>query len=88
MRPLARLVGLPDRSLMESVRLAEVFAWRGMREQAFWALESARNAIDPGDESVFVQIWSLQQEMSVSPFLVPLQDDPRWRALMAKPAGA
>ncbi len=31
-------------------------------------------------------VWSLQVELRVSPFLKPLHDDPRWQALLFEPA--
>ena len=67
------------------VRLAEVYAYRGMREQAFGALAGVAEAIELNDGAMASQLWSWQVEMRVSPFLRPLHDDPRWQQLMVEP---
>jgi DNA-binding winged helix-turn-helix (wHTH) protein/tetratricopeptide (TPR) repeat protein len=54
----------------ERFRVAEVYAWRGEVEQAFAWLEPA----SPGE--VLERPWFQTR----SPFLAPLQADPRWQA--------
>jgi len=68
------------------IRLAEVFAFRGMTNQAFEALRGIREAIDRNKASEASQLWSWQVELRVSPFLKALHDDPRWQALLVEPA--
>jgi TolB-like protein/DNA-binding winged helix-turn-helix (wHTH) protein len=82
---LARLTANPGTEMMDNIRLAEVFAFRGASDQAIATLQNVRNAIDPADASSYAQVWWLQQEMALSPFLTPLHDDPRWSALMSEP---
>ena len=80
---LARLAARPAKPV--DVRLAEVYAYRGMREQAFGALAGVAEAIELNDGAMASQLWSWQVEMRVSPFLRPLHDDPRWQQLMVEP---
>jgi tetratricopeptide (TPR) repeat protein len=82
---LARLRIRRGRDMMENIRLAEVYAFRGMNDAAVATLQSYRQAFEPGDETLLSQIWWHRQEMSVSPFLMPLHSDPRWETLMAEP---
>lgn len=73
---------------MNEVRLAELYAFRGMTEKAFASLQSVIDAIQHDDDSALPaapRISQLQNEMQVSPFLKPLQTDPRWAALLADP---
>ena len=70
---------------MDSIRLAEVYAFRGMNDEAFASLQRERGALEHAKDLVRARIWHLQAEMRVSPFLKPLHPDPRWEALMAKP---
>jgi TolB-like protein/DNA-binding winged helix-turn-helix (wHTH) protein/Tfp pilus assembly protein PilF len=80
---LARLAAKPATPV--DVRLAEVYAYRGMREEAFAALSGVAQAIELNDGAMASQLWSWQVEMRVSPFLRPLHDDPRWAQLMVEP---
>jgi hypothetical protein len=82
---LARLVDGKGADQGKNIRLAEVYAYRGMMEQAISALQDYRNAIDTDEETAYADIWWLQREMLLSPFLTPLQADPRWTELMAEP---
>ena len=68
-----------------NIRLAEVYAFRGMTEEAFQTLKSVKEAVDRDEPSVASELWSWQLEMRVSPFLKPLHDDPRWKAMMVEP---
>lgn len=71
---------------MDSIRLAEVYAFRGMSEEAFSSLQAERRALEHAKDLARPQMWHFQQELRVSPFLKPLHADPRWNALMALPA--
>jgi TolB-like protein/DNA-binding winged helix-turn-helix (wHTH) protein len=68
------------------IRLAEVYAFRGMKEEAFRTLRGLKIAIDRDEAPLASQIWSWQLELRVSPFLKPLHADPRWTALLTEPA--
>jgi TolB-like protein/DNA-binding winged helix-turn-helix (wHTH) protein/Tfp pilus assembly protein PilF len=84
----AALERLSDRrgsEIIDNIRLAEVYALRGMNDAAISTLQDYRNAINPAGETIYSQIWWHQQEMSIAPFLAPLRVDPRWDALMAEP---
>ena len=82
---LERLIDDRQPDLMDNIRLAEVHAFRGSSDDAIATLQQYRNAIDRNDEAFYSQVWWMQREMSVSPFLAPLRTDPRWTALMAEP---
>lgn len=79
-RLAARSAGTPD------IHLAEAYAFRGMTDQAFQALEGLQVAVDRDDPADASKIWTWQIEMRVSPFLKPLHADRRWAALMTEPA--
>jgi len=80
---LGRLVA--ESSTPVDVRLAEVYAYRGMTEKAFQALQGVADAVRRNERAEASQLWSWQVEMRVSPFLRPLHDDPRWQQLMVEP---
>jgi TolB-like protein/Tfp pilus assembly protein PilF len=80
---LARLVARSKTT--PDIRLAEVYAFRGMTEEAFEALQGLQEAIEWYEPPLTSQIWSWQVEMRVSPFLKPLHADPRWQAMMVEP---
>jgi TolB-like protein/DNA-binding winged helix-turn-helix (wHTH) protein/Tfp pilus assembly protein PilF len=67
------------------IRLAEVYAFRGMTEEAFATLEGLLEAIDLDEPANASQVWSWQVELRVSPFLKPLHGDLRWKALLYQP---
>ncbi len=82
----AALGRLVDQSMEQvDIRLAEVYAFRGMVDEAFTALEGLNDAIERNEASTASQVWSWQVELRVSPFLKLLHDDPRWQALMFEP---
>ena len=83
---LGRLARSHGSDLGSNVRLAEVYAYRGMTEEAISTLQRYRNSIDPGAETFVSELFWMQREMHVSPFLTSLHADPRWSALMAEPA--
>ena len=67
------------------VRLAEVYAFRGMKDAAFEKLDGLRRAIELNEARAASQLWSWQVELRVSPFLQSLHDDPRWPPLLVEP---
>ena len=67
------------------IRLAEVYAFRGMTEEAFTTLEGLLEAIERDEPAYASQVWSWQVELRVSPFLKSLHRDPRWDALLYEP---
>ncbi len=81
---LGRLVAASTKKV--DIRLAEVFAFRGMFDEAFRTLEPLLEAIEQNEASAASQVWSWQVELRVSPFLKPLHGDPRWQALLVEPA--
>ena len=81
---LERLVARSEQPV--DIRLAEVYAFRGMNDQAFETLQGLQNAVDRNAPSEASQLWSWQVELRVSPFMVPLHDDSRWQALLVEPA--
>jgi TolB-like protein/DNA-binding winged helix-turn-helix (wHTH) protein/Flp pilus assembly protein TadD len=67
------------------VRLAEVYAFRGMHDAAFAQLEETRDALAiQKDERPYLSSY-FQEGLRFSAFLKPLHDDPRWAKLMAAP---
>jgi TolB-like protein/DNA-binding winged helix-turn-helix (wHTH) protein len=81
---LDRLARSPKVEVMDCIRLAEVYALRGMPEPAFAALERYTSTLDAADKRTASRRWWMQQELGISPFLKVLHDDPRWAALMAQ----
>ena len=81
---LSRLVEQSMSSV--DIRLAEVYAFRGMVNQAFEALQGIPEAIDRNAAAEASQLWSWQVELRVSPFLKTLHGDPRWQAMLFEPA--
>jgi TolB-like protein/predicted TPR repeat methyltransferase len=83
---LRRLAALPLD--LESIRLAELYVSRGMKEEAFASLKAVFDALARSPESSYwasTQAHELQMEMIQSSYLEPLRADPRWAALMAEP---
>lgn len=60
--------------------IAEVYAFRGMHDEAFNWLELVSR--QTYDERAMYPAWWTQQELPLSPFLKPLQGDPRWRRVL------
>jgi tetratricopeptide (TPR) repeat protein len=77
---LQRLAAQPD-DTMDSIRLAEVYAFRGMSQEAFASLQGRMEALER-DENGWFWIRIFQRQLNVSLFLKPLHADPRWAALM------
>ena len=74
-----------DSSAAVDIRLAEVYAFRGMTEEAFAALQGLLEAVERDEPAFASQVWSWQVELRVSPFLKSLHRDPRWDALLYEP---
>jgi TolB-like protein/DNA-binding winged helix-turn-helix (wHTH) protein/Flp pilus assembly protein TadD len=81
---LGRLVG--ESAAIIDIRLAEVYAFRGMIDDAFRTLDTLKEAVERNEPAEASDVWSLQVELRVSPFLKPLHADPRWQALVFEPA--
>jgi len=83
---LARLAARPVEP--GNTLLAELYAFRGMKEQAIAALTAAHDAIKraPGSaEHTRVRLRDMRLDMLLSPHLKALHDDPRWAELTAEP---
>ncbi len=80
---LARLIALaksPDSDGEIMLWIAEVYAYRGDRDEAFrWLDQAIRHARVVGAVS---QSWWSREEMQASPFLIPLRADARWGPLI------
>ncbi|MEX2148639.1 MAG: winged helix-turn-helix domain-containing protein [Steroidobacteraceae bacterium] len=83
---LQRLAALPVN--VENIQLAELYASRGMNEEAIVSLRAVRDALSSSAESRYwslAQAYILRNEMLKSPYLKPLRSDPRWAELMSEP---
>ncbi|MGE0580772.1 MAG: tetratricopeptide repeat protein [Steroidobacteraceae bacterium] len=80
---LARLMARPGHA--HDLRLAEILAWRGRRDEAFAVLAARRSAIERGEEPTPYRVWGYIEAMRWSYFLKPLHSDPRWTQLTAAP---
>ncbi len=74
---LRRLTGRPG-DIMDTIRLAEIYAYRGMNEEAFDALQDGKAALERPH-----YVWYFQHESRLSPFLKVLHSDARWSELIA-----
>ena len=90
---LARLSGPQDSAIdsidddiMNTVRLAEVQAFRGSKGDALETLEAKMEALAGDRGAASPVLWKLRAEAAYSPFLKPLHADPRWIALMGERA--
>jgi len=72
-----------SRSHMETIRLAEVYAFRGMADQAFKVLDGKKRALAREHGADSDHVWYLQFESRLSPFLKALHSDPRWAKYIA-----
>ncbi len=82
---LRRLTGPPG-EIMDTIRLAEVYAFRGMNGQAFQVLQDRKEALKRAHGRDLSHVWYLQHESRMSPFLKTLHSDPRWAAFMTDPS--
>ncbi len=81
---LKRLLTESD-DIMDIVRLAEVYAFRDMSDQAFEVLQGRKTAFERAHGSESGHVWYLQFESRISPFLKSLHSDPRWSKFVAVP---
>ena len=77
---LARVVKRQARA--PGVDAAEIYAYRGMREEAIESLVAARNSLKAAPELPPEVSFRFQMDLRGSPFLAPLREDPRFRALI------
>ena len=79
---LARLLDTED-AIFDTVRIAEVYAYRGMTDQAFATLHRRDQSLvsEHGAQSGYV--WYLRHEARLSPFLKSLHGDSRWVRFLA-----
>jgi TolB-like protein/tetratricopeptide (TPR) repeat protein len=80
---LARLIAVGERPHTDvdaKLRVGEVYAYRGMSDEAFEWL--SRVSQQTRDDRVVSPGWWIQQELPLSPFLQPLHEDPRWQSLL------
>ena len=82
---LRRLTGPPG-EIMDTIRLAEVYAFRSMNGQAFQVLQDRKEALQRAHGRDSGHVWYLQHESRLSPFLKTMHSDPRWAAFMAEPS--
>lgn len=71
----------PQESVMGSVRLAEIYAFRNRSDEAFRVLDAKDNLLSRSREGAAYQ-WYLRHEARLSPFLKVLHSDPRWAAFV------
>jgi TolB-like protein/Tfp pilus assembly protein PilF len=76
---------VPPAEVRSAVMLAEAHANNGDTETAFGVLAGARAECDRRNAEMPSLHWQLFEDLSVSPFLGPLHDDPRWARLVAPP---
>ncbi len=75
-----------SKDIMDSVRLAEVYAFRGMADEAFEVLAGKKQALAHEHGTDSGHVWYLTHESRMSPFLKALQSDPRWSTFVAFPS--
>lgn len=83
---LARLAARPVEP--GNTLLGELYAFRGMKDEAIAALIDARDALRKSRDSpehTRIRLHSMQEDMLRSPHLKALHDDPRWAELTADP---
>ena len=81
---LERLTAQPG-DTMDIIRLAEVYAFRGMSDEAYAMLLEHKGALEHNKDRSQPRISYFQNELRLSPFLKSLHNDPRWQAMMVKP---
>ena len=69
-------------TVMDSVRLAEIYAFRGRPDQAFATLDAKLTSLKTRPQKIYA--WYLRHESRTSPFLKPLFADPRWPAFLGE----
>ena len=74
-----------EHTIMDSIRLAEIYAYRGQPDLAFATLTAKFNSLQTHPQAA-IATWYLRHESRVAPFLMPLHADPRWAAFIGKQA--
>ncbi len=69
-----------------AVRLAEAYALRGMKNEAFAVLAAEQQALALDAGSSRRRKWELNEALRFSHFLKALHGDPRWTELLAEPS--
>lgn len=72
-------------TIMDSVRLAEIYAYRGRPDRAFATLTAKFDSLRAHPQAT-IATWYLRRESRLAPFLMPLHADPRWAAFIGKQA--
>jgi Tfp pilus assembly protein PilF len=80
---LERLAATESANSRDAIRLADVYSYRGMREQAFAVLEARKKNIARDRTFLAETAWSFRRDLRIAPFLKPLHSDPRWDELVA-----
>ena len=75
----------PEHTVMDSVRLAEIYAYRSQPDEAFAILMAKLDSLRPHPQAA-AAMWKLRHESRLAPFLKPLHADPRWTAFMTEPS--
>lgn len=75
----------PEHTVMDAVRRAEIYAFRGETDKAFATLSANLEALQK-DANRAAYAWSLRHEARIAPFLNPLHADPRWAAFLGDSA--
>ena len=75
----------PEHTIIDSVRLAEIYAYRGRPDDAFATLMAKLESLRTHPHAALVT-WILRRESRVAPFLKPLHADPRWAELLGEQA--
>ena len=88
---LARLAMTPNDSalrddIVEVIRLAEIYAFRGQEDEAFATLEGKKEALASRSDISASFLGYLRYEARLSPILKSLHSDRRWAAFIADDA--
>jgi TolB-like protein/DNA-binding winged helix-turn-helix (wHTH) protein/Flp pilus assembly protein TadD len=80
-----RRLAAATRNLDDEVCLAEAYADRGLKDEAFDLLARRYQALESDRAARPRARWYFQNEIRRSPYFVGLRDDPRWAALAIIP---
>jgi len=74
-----------DGDLGIEVNVAEVYAFRGLHDEAFAQLTTTQKTLEAAKGTQPYSPIYFQRDLHLSPFLKPLHNDPRWSALVERP---
>ncbi len=74
----------PMHTIMDSIRLAEIYAYRGQADRALDTITGKLDSLHGHPETSYYS-WRFRNESRLSPFLKPLHADPRWIELITGP---